>query len=55
MERQSREQHLARLVVDCERLGILNGWRAYLMAEFKKLGHDNAQIKRLIEEERVKQ
>lgn len=46
---------MARLVIESERLGILNGWRAYLMAEFKKLGHDNAQIKRLIEEERVKQ
>lgn len=46
---------MARLVIESERLGILSGWRAYLMAEFKKLGHDNAQIKRLIEEERVKQ
>lgn len=46
----ARIQHLAACVVQAQRLGIINGWRAYLMAEFKALGLSDDQIRQAIKE-----
>lgn len=46
----ARKQHLIKMVVNAQKKGIIDGWRAYLMAEFKSLGLSDVQIGQAIKE-----
>ena len=51
----ARVNDLALLVVDCEKGGTIEGWRAYIMDQAKKANITNAELKAAIEKARAAQ
>lgn len=47
---ESRAKHLAEMVIKAQQLGVIDGWRAYLMSEFKALGLTKEQIEQVIQD-----